>query len=120
VYTFFLHPQYFIFSKFDLTQHITSLIYRQGKGCMFRSLKRFFLVRCLHTGYGDYIIWGVMLTVHLHVAVNVKKNVEVDWFVVWVTPMHLGLKLQALCAPLLVPSVNSRGAPRHAGVRDLC
>jgi hypothetical protein len=35
----------------------------------------------------------------------------IDWFAVWVTPMHLGLKLQALCAPLLVPSVNSRGTP---------
>jgi hypothetical protein len=47
-------------------------------------------------------------------------QVDVDWFAVLVTPMHLGLKLQALWAPLLVPSVNSRGAPRHAGVRDLC
>jgi hypothetical protein len=28
--------------------------------------------------------------------------------------MHLGLKLQALYAPLLVSSVNSSGAPRHA------
>jgi hypothetical protein len=33
--------------------------------------------------------------------------------------LHLGLMLQALCAPLLVPSVNSTGAPRHAGVRVL-
>jgi hypothetical protein len=41
-------------------------------------------------------------------------DVHVDWFAVRVTPMHLGLKLQALCAPLLVPSVNSRGAPHHA------
>jgi hypothetical protein len=41
-------------------------------------------------------------------------------FVVRVTLMHLGLKLQALCAPLLVPSFNPRGAPRHAGFRDLC
>jgi hypothetical protein len=46
--------------------------------------------------------------------------VDVDWFAVPVTPMHLGLKLQALCAPLLVPSINSRGAPRHAGVKNLC
>jgi hypothetical protein len=42
-----------------------------------------------------------------------------DWFCGRVAPMHLGLMLQALCAPLLVPSVNFRGAPRHAGVRDL-
>jgi hypothetical protein len=44
----------------------------------------------------------------------------VDWFAVRVTLMHLGLKLQALCALLLVPSVNSRGTARHTGVRDLC
>jgi hypothetical protein len=37
-----------------------------------------------------------------------------------VTQIHLGLKLQALCAPLLVSSFNSRGAPRRTGVRDLC
>jgi hypothetical protein len=49
-----------------------------------------------------------------------SQDVDVDWFVVRVTPMHLGLMLQALCSPLLVSSVNSRGAPRHTGVRDLC
>jgi hypothetical protein len=47
-------------------------------------------------------------------------DVDVDWFAVQVTPMHLGLKLQALCGQLLVPSVNSSGAPSHAGVRDFC
>jgi hypothetical protein len=46
--------------------------------------------------------------------------IDVDWFADRVTPMHLGLKLKALCAPLLAPSVNSRGAPCHTGVRDLC
>jgi hypothetical protein len=35
-----------------------------------------------------------------------------------VTPMHLG-RMQALCAPLLVSSVNSRGAPRQASVSVL-
>jgi hypothetical protein len=34
-----------------------------------------------------------------------------------VTPMHLGL-MQALFTPLLVPSVNSRGAPRHASTES--
>jgi hypothetical protein len=34
-----------------------------------------------------------------------------------VAPMHLGL-MQALCALLLVPSVNSRGVPRHAGAES--
>jgi hypothetical protein len=40
----------------------------------------------------------------------------VDWRrgLVTTTPMHLGLKLQALCAPPLVPSVISRGAPCQA------
>jgi hypothetical protein len=45
--------------------------------------------------------------------------VDIDWFCGRLAPMHLGLMLQVLCAPLLVPSVNSRGAPRHTGVRDL-
>jgi hypothetical protein len=47
-------------------------------------------------------------------------SVDVDWFAVRVTPMHQGLKLQALCTPLLVSSFNSRGAPCHTGIRDLC
>jgi hypothetical protein len=34
----------------------------------------------------------------------------VDWFCSRVAPMHLSLILQTLCALLLVPSVNSRGA----------
>jgi hypothetical protein len=40
---------YFIFSKFDFTQHTTSLIYRPGKGSMFRSLKRFLQETCRPT-----------------------------------------------------------------------
>jgi hypothetical protein len=44
-------PLYFIFSKCDFTQHTTSLtcIYRQGKGSMFRSLKRFLQETCRPT-----------------------------------------------------------------------
>jgi hypothetical protein len=52
-------------------------------------------------------------------STHILQSADVDWFAVQVTPMHLCLKLQALCAPLVVSSVNSRGAPRHAGVRDL-
>jgi hypothetical protein len=37
---------YFIFSMFNFTQHTTSLIYRQGKGIIFRSLKRFLQEAC--------------------------------------------------------------------------
>ena len=40
---------YFIFSMFDFTQHTTSLIYRQGKGSTFRSLKRFLQEACQPT-----------------------------------------------------------------------
>jgi hypothetical protein len=56
------------------------------------------------------------------ICTKIEKHfdVDVDWFAVRVTLMHLGLKLQALCAPLLVPSFNSRGAPHHVGVKDLC
>jgi hypothetical protein len=34
-------PLYFIFSMFVFTQHTTSLIYRQGKGSIFRFLNKF-------------------------------------------------------------------------------
>ena len=37
---------YFIFSMFHFTQHTTSFIYRQGKGSIFRSLKRFLQESC--------------------------------------------------------------------------
>jgi hypothetical protein len=40
---------YFIFSMFDFTQHTTSLIYRQGKGSIFRSIKRFLHEACRPT-----------------------------------------------------------------------
>ena len=40
---------YFIFSMFDFTQHTTSLIYRQGNGSTFRSLKRFLQETCWPT-----------------------------------------------------------------------
>jgi hypothetical protein len=63
--------------------------------------------------------FGVLIR-HLQAVVDVVVAVDVDWFAVQVTPMHLSLKIQALCALLLVPSVNSRGASHHAGVRDLC
>jgi hypothetical protein len=46
-------------------------------------------------------------------------HLKVDWFCGRVAPTHLGLMLQALCALLLVPSINSRGAPCHAGDRVL-
>jgi hypothetical protein len=59
-------------------------------------------------------------TENVNLLDTVEDDVDVDWFAVRVTPTYLGLKAQALCAPLLVSSVNSRGAPRHAGVRDLC
>ena len=37
---------YSIFSMFDFTQHTTSLMYRQGNGSIFRSLKRFLQEAC--------------------------------------------------------------------------
>jgi hypothetical protein len=40
---------YFIFSKFDFTQHTTSLMYQQGKRSMFRSVKRFLQETCRPT-----------------------------------------------------------------------
>ena len=41
-----ISPLYFIFSMFDFTQHTTSLIYRQGKGSIFRFLNRFLQDAC--------------------------------------------------------------------------
>ena len=40
---------YFIFSMFDFTQHTISLMYRQGEGSIFRSLKRFLQEACWPT-----------------------------------------------------------------------
>ena len=40
---------YFIFSMFDFTQHTTSLLYRQDKGSISRSLKRFLQEACWPT-----------------------------------------------------------------------
>ena len=37
---------YFMFSIFDFTHHTTSLIYRQGNGSTFRSLRRFVQQAC--------------------------------------------------------------------------
>jgi hypothetical protein len=53
---------------------------------------------------------------------DVDVDVVVDWFAVglplctYEVPMHLVGLQQAFCTPLLVSSVNARGAPRHASV----
>jgi hypothetical protein len=68
-------------------------------------------------------IWEWCTTVSKHIVNHIIQvgvwTVDVDWFCGQVAPMHLGLMLQALSAPLLVPSVNLRGARCHAGVRVL-
>jgi hypothetical protein len=49
-----------------------------------------------------------------------SKDRQIDWYAVrgHTAPMHLGRKQQALCAPLLVSPVISRGAPRQAMVES--
>jgi hypothetical protein len=53
-------------------------------------------------------MWWFVISVHPSRSVDWRRGPGTT------SPMHLGFKLLALCAPLLVPFVISRGAPRQA------